>query len=55
MLSSKNKLIPEYNEFTDNYNDYLDTYDLNYAIVSEMENDHIEKWFNYWNGEMYSF
>ena len=50
-----NPFINEYNEFTDNYNDYLDTYDLNYAIVSEMENDHIEKWFNYWNGEMYSF
>lgn len=50
-----NPFIQEHNEFMDEYNLYLDTYDLNYAIVSDMENEHIEKWFDYWNSEMYNF
>lgn len=44
-----NPFIQEYNKFTDEYNLYLDTYDQEYAIISNMENEHIEKWFNYWN------
>lgn len=48
-----NPFIKESNEFTEEYNLYLDTYDLNYATVNNMEKEHNQKWFNYWNNENY--
>ena len=50
-----NPFIHEHNKFMDEYNLYLDTYDLKYEIISDIEKEHIEKWFNYWNSEMYVF